>query len=212
MSRPLLELDPFAVLGLSKGATPACIRGAYRKLATQYHPDKNPGDPEALARYKRVVTAYEALTGRKAPDNANAEAAGVLAQCLQVVLATLTEKGQDVSQHDLVAYLRQCLDENLGEMRKQKDIAVRQIEALEDVVDRWEHDGGDTLLADLAQSNLDVLRAHNDKLTRKLDLYRRAKELLKGYRYRHHRPRPATTAGAASGTSAVNGYVVFNNI
>jgi molecular chaperone DnaJ len=49
-------------LGVSKSASAADIKKAYRKLARQYHPDKNPGDAEAEARFKEVQTAYDVLS------------------------------------------------------------------------------------------------------------------------------------------------------
>jgi len=53
--------EHYDILGVSKQATEAEIKKAYRKLARQYHPDANPGDAEAEAKFKDVANAYEVL-------------------------------------------------------------------------------------------------------------------------------------------------------
>ena len=54
--------DYYEVLGLQKGATDAEIKSAYRKLAKKYHPDLNPDDPEAEAKFKEVNEANDVLS------------------------------------------------------------------------------------------------------------------------------------------------------
>jgi len=53
--------DPYAALGLSKDATPDQIKKAYRKIARTSHPDLNPDDPAAEARFKEAGQAYDLL-------------------------------------------------------------------------------------------------------------------------------------------------------
>ena len=52
----------YDVLGVSPQATEADIKRAYRALARRYHPDSNPDDPDAEARFKEVTIAYETLS------------------------------------------------------------------------------------------------------------------------------------------------------
>jgi molecular chaperone DnaJ len=54
--------DLYEVLGVSKTASAAEIKKAYRKLARKYHPDTNPGDAEAEERFKEVQAAYDVLS------------------------------------------------------------------------------------------------------------------------------------------------------
>lgn len=53
--------DLYDILGIDRGADDATIKSAYRKLAKKYHPDRNPDDAEAEARFKEVSAAYEIL-------------------------------------------------------------------------------------------------------------------------------------------------------
>jgi len=57
--------DPYKVLGVSPDASDEEIKRAYRRLAKQYHPDRNPGDPEAARKMQEVNAAYEQI---KNPD------------------------------------------------------------------------------------------------------------------------------------------------
>jgi molecular chaperone DnaJ len=54
-------MDLYIVLGLAHGATEADIKRAYRRLARRFHPDINPGDRVAEARFRQILDAYETL-------------------------------------------------------------------------------------------------------------------------------------------------------
>jgi molecular chaperone DnaJ len=57
----LAKRDYYEVLGLSRDAAKDDIKKAYRRLAIQYHPDRNPDNPEAEERFKEATEAYEVL-------------------------------------------------------------------------------------------------------------------------------------------------------
>ena len=57
--------DPYAVLGLSPGASDDEVKAAYRKLAKKYHPDINQGDARAEQRMKEINEAYDLIMRKK---------------------------------------------------------------------------------------------------------------------------------------------------
>src|SRR4051812_650728 len=56
--------DYYEVLGVSREASEDDVKKAYRKLARQYHPDRNPGDKTAEAHFKEVQEAYDVLSDK----------------------------------------------------------------------------------------------------------------------------------------------------
>lgn len=54
-------MDYYKILGVAPQADEDQIKQAYRRLAKKYHPDLNPNNPEAEAKFKEIVEAYETL-------------------------------------------------------------------------------------------------------------------------------------------------------
>ena len=61
-SQDWFDKDFYAVLGVSKDVSDAELKKTYRKLARQFHPDSNPGDAKAEARFKEISEAYSVLS------------------------------------------------------------------------------------------------------------------------------------------------------
>lgn len=60
----MADMDYYTLLGVDKSAPPNAIKKAYRKLALKYHPDKNPGDKAAEAKFKEISEAYAVLSDK----------------------------------------------------------------------------------------------------------------------------------------------------
>ena len=81
--------DYYEVLGLAKGASADEIKKSYRKLAMQFHPDRNPGDKGAEAKFKEAAEAYEVLAWRAAAQmssdsaSVSGKSASVWRNCFQ---------------------------------------------------------------------------------------------------------------------------------
>ena len=57
--------DYYAILGVPRNATDEEIKKAYRRLALQYHPDRNPGNKEAEEKFKEITEAYSVLIDKE---------------------------------------------------------------------------------------------------------------------------------------------------
>lgn len=60
--------DYYKILGVDRNATEAQIKSAFRKLALQYHPDRNPGNKQAEEKFKDINEAYEVLSDKEKRD------------------------------------------------------------------------------------------------------------------------------------------------
>src|SRR5210317_1880797 len=58
----MAKQDYYDILGVNKSSSAAEIKKAYRKKAIEFHPDKNPDDKEAEAKFKEAAEAYEILS------------------------------------------------------------------------------------------------------------------------------------------------------
>src|SRR5580692_12390932 len=59
---PTIKRDYYEILAVSRGVGDQELKSAYRKLALQFHPDRNPGDAEAEEKFKEAAEAYGVLS------------------------------------------------------------------------------------------------------------------------------------------------------
>src|SRR2546429_239539 len=59
---PINKRDYYEILGVDRGVSEQDLKSAYRRLAVQHHPDKNPDDPQAEDKFKEAAEAYAVLS------------------------------------------------------------------------------------------------------------------------------------------------------
>jgi len=65
----MTKRDYYEILGVGKTASEEELKKCYRKIAMQFHPDKNPGNKQAEERFKEAAEAYEVLSDRQKKRN-----------------------------------------------------------------------------------------------------------------------------------------------
>jgi hypothetical protein len=102
---------PRAILGVSETATPQEITAAYRKLARDFHPDRNPGDETADAKFRQVQDAYDELTGKGAQQRGTIEQGAPNQQQTPASVEQYKELIQHIMGMNFELYMQKAIDE-----------------------------------------------------------------------------------------------------
>jgi molecular chaperone DnaJ len=130
-------MDLYVILGLERGATLADVKRAYKRLARKFHPDINPGDRMASARFRQIAEAYETLSD---PDRRRRyDTTGSLAQTdsgstfgFEGFDFTISVHGTDASTFgDLFADVLHQRDARRAEGTSERGVDLHQTVALE---------------------------------------------------------------------------------
>lgn len=191
-------MNPYEVLGVAREATPAQIRGAYRKLAKKAHPDVG-GDAEAFA---RLNACYELLmdparrarydrTGdfeEEKPDNTHVEPLALICQALMQMI-TETDRPHEV---DLAAALRRYMEARRGKLEESRAQGLREREKTHALAGRFSvAKGKENFLEAMIAGRLAAVELGLKKVEHEDEVTRAAMELLKGAKFRFDRRAPA---------------------
>lgn len=102
---------PRAILGVSEDASEAQIKLAYRKLVLQFHPDRNPGDKTAEAKFRQVQDAYDELTGKGAQQQGTIEQGAPNQQQTPASVEQYKELIQHIMEMNFELYMQKAIDE-----------------------------------------------------------------------------------------------------
>lgn len=194
----VIQIDPYAELGIPRDADDKTIRAAYKRKAKASHPDTG-GDEEA---FRRVQLAYEVLSdaGRRerydengtieesAPDNGRAAAIGIVeTHILNAVNAYIhsgLDPARDPRRRDVLADVRAAIKNEIRTMRDGAKVGTQISEFLRDMAGRFEGDSA----AFLRRSFERRLADNEAKLAiaaRAIAVHEGALALLKDGRFRH---------------------------
>ena len=192
---------PYETLGVGRGASPEAVNKMYRRLAKRYHPDHNPGDEEAKAKYEAVDKAYQILsdpvrrelydrTGdvsdrKPSPVDAElAELAVTIQEALCAVVIRFASGSGDYKRANLLTEIKAIIQKQLAEAEQTLDHIGRHLRVLKEVLAKTEGPEEGNVLADVTKAQITKVEVDETRLRATLDRLTRAKQYLSGLKYK----------------------------
>ncbi len=192
---------PYETLGVGRGASPEAINKMYRRLAKRHHPDHNPGDDEAKARYEAVDKAYQILsdpvrrelydrTGdvsdrKPSPADAQiAELAVTIQEALCAVVIRFASGSGDYKRANLLAEIKAIIQKQLAETEQTLDHVGRHLRVLKEVLEKTEGPAEGNVLADVTKAQISRVESDEKRLRDALDRLTRGRQYLNGLKYK----------------------------
>lgn len=201
--------DLYAILGVSTKASDKAIKKAYRMLAMELHPDRNPGDEKAAARFKEVQMAWDVLgdherrrrydaTGQydEGPDNALMPIVAMLSETMAAVLNELLDNDRDLKGEDMVQLMTAALAQHREKVEKKRQDMQAGLLAIKECLDRFKVSEGPNILAEIARSHLASAEKNVIGTEDELTTIAAALDMLKKFSFKHEKsPVPVRMGG-----------------
>ena len=166
----------YDTLGIGSDASPEDVKAAYRRAAMAHHPDRNPGDEEAAARFRAVQEAYDVLSDpekRAAYDrtgevpNGNSPEAALHADAINVFVEAIGRAGPNPSSYNIVELMETLVrskQETLRRAMASNAVQIRKLDAVLSRIGRKEGVAGPNVLRGFLEQDLAAKRQQDLRL------------------------------------------------
>jgi curved DNA-binding protein CbpA len=186
--------DLYALLGIERTATADEVKAAYRRAAMEHHPDRNPGDDEAIKRFQQVKLAYEILsddekratydaTGR-IPEAGKDPEAAMREDAIAIFMEAMNQAGPVPSQRDMISIMEIIIAGKQNTLRHSLQQTRSQIAGMEKVKGRFKRRpdaSGPNVISGFIEGNIASMNAqcarfeemieHGNKLLEYIETY-----------------------------------------
>lgn len=188
--------DLYSTLGVTRGATPHHIKTAYRRAAAEYHPDRNPGDPQAAERFKAVTNAYEILSdpvrrkrydetgdGGATKEQRDRENITILNNFFREVVTGLLQQDSDLDTVDLIGKMRGKIKAALDSIKNDKRATEKALKRARRMSGRFQTKHQENVLESFAREAVANLEGAMRMLVEKGERFQEVHDYLDDYVY-----------------------------